>query len=151
MAESNLLLIDPQDSLWDTISPLLPPAHEAPEPTNVRELLDVYEVEPFNSKIRLLKYPLVLRRLSISSINWKWIIYKMCNDCKKKVERNITQCPECQRDSFSFRYNCSLDLADATGTVTCVAFDPVCSKIFSISVFMKTVQQTSSAFFQKMK
>lgn len=27
MAESNLLLLDPQDSLWDTISPLLPPAH----------------------------------------------------------------------------------------------------------------------------
>jgi hypothetical protein len=55
MAESNLLLLDPNDPLWDTLEPLLPPAHEAPEPTNVRELLDVYEAEPFNSKVRTLK------------------------------------------------------------------------------------------------
>lgn len=54
----------------------------------------------------------------------------MCNDCKKKVEKILEQCPDCHKDNFTYKYNCSVEMSDPTGTITCVAFDPICQKLF---------------------
>ena len=55
----------------------------------------------------------------------------MCNDCKKKVDKALNACGECHKENFSFKYNCGIDMHDETGTLNCIAFDPVCQKLFS--------------------
>lgn len=55
MAESNIIVLDQESELWEELEHFLPPAQEAPEPNNVKELLEVYDLQPFNSKIRTLK------------------------------------------------------------------------------------------------
>ena len=77
-------------------------------------------------------------------MNWKWIIYKMCNDCKKKVEKSIAACGECKQDHFSYKYNCSIDLHDESGTITCIAFDPICQRLFGKNFF--NLDQSANEF-----
>jgi hypothetical protein len=66
----------------------------------------------------------------VAATNAKWIIYKMCNPCKKKVEKVLEACLECQRAEFVFKYNCAFELTDGTGVLPCIAFDPVCERVF---------------------
>ena len=79
-------------------------------------------------------------------MNWKWAIYKMCNDCKKKVEKSQQTCSECKKENFSFKYNCGIDLQDGTGTISCIAFDPICQKLFS--TFIVTIDQSANDYSQ---
>lgn len=55
----------------------------------------------------------------------------MCMLCKKKVEKVLESCLDCQKGDFVYKYNCAFELEDSTGTLTCVAFDNVCEKLFS--------------------
>ena len=58
-AESNILLLDNHPHLKEQLESLLPPEQEAPDPTNVQELLEVYELEPYSNKIRTLRYSFI--------------------------------------------------------------------------------------------
>jgi hypothetical protein len=55
----------------------------------------------------------------------------MCNVCKKKVEKVLEACLECQQSEFVFKYNCAFELSDESGSLNCIAFDAVCEKLFS--------------------
>lgn len=122
-SESNIIILDDFPDLKEELAELLPPISEAPDPTNIREYQEVTELEPFSAKIRSLF-------VKISNINCKWITYKMCNDCKKKVEKILEVCPECQKNDFVFKYNCPIELTDSTGSLSTVAFDGICDKLF---------------------
>jgi hypothetical protein len=50
----------------------------------------------------------------------------MCNSCKKKMEKILETCLECQQSDFIYKYNCAIELVDPSGTINCIAFDPVC-------------------------
>ena len=65
------------------------------------------------------------------SINAKWLFYRMCNACKKKVERALERCPECDKDDFVYKFNCPMEFSDQTGSLNCVGFDPACQQLFS--------------------
>jgi RNA polymerase subunit RPABC4/transcription elongation factor Spt4 len=143
-AESNIIVLDDVPDLKEELAELLPPLSEAPDPTNIREYQEVAELEPFSAKIRSLS-------AKISNINSKWVTYKMCNDCKKKVEKILQVCPECQKNDFVFKYNCPIELTDSTGSLSTVAFDGICDKLFGKFPTMQATTHSNSANYPKLK
>ena len=51
------------------------------------------------------------------------ILYRMCGECKHKVEKVATECAECKCDRLVYKYNCPLTFSDSTGSLTAVFFD----------------------------
>lgn len=71
----------------------------------------------------------------LSRLQENRIIYKLCQNCKRKVEKFSNTCPECDKDEFYYKFNCQLEFADHTGSFSCVAFEFSAQKIFSTFPF----------------
>ena len=72
------------------------------------------------------------------------MVYRLCDDCKKKVEKKTLECHECGSENLVFKYNCRLEFSDHTGSIICVLFDTVAQKLIGKAVIRKVERRTKS-------
>ena len=69
------------------------------------------------------------------------MVYRLCDDCKKKVEKKASECHECGSENLAFKYNCRLEFSDHTGSIICILFDAVANKLIGILYIIKVEQR----------
>ena len=87
---------------------------------------------------------LFYQRAYLSHCHENNMVYRLCDDCKKKVEKKALECHECGSENLVFKYNCRLEFSDHTGSIICVLFDTVAQKLIGKPVLTKVVQQMKS-------
>jgi RNA polymerase subunit RPABC4/transcription elongation factor Spt4 len=85
---------------------------------------------------------MLLFRLYILKIHENRVIYKLCEDCKKKVDRNTEICKECGTSNFTFKFNCHVEFADYTDSLSAIVFDLTAHKLFGN--FFSNLDKTAS-------
>lgn len=57
------------------------------------------------------------------------VFFKICEDCKKKIDKEVKKCADCGCPQSLYKFNCLIDFVDYSGSIKCVSFDPTTEKI----------------------
>jgi hypothetical protein len=90
--ESTLIRLSEHPFLKEKYQDILPEPIDDVEPQNIKELSRIYEEDPTNSKLRTITYQLPSFRAYLTHCHESNIVYRLCDECKKKVERNASEC-----------------------------------------------------------
>lgn len=103
-----------------------PPPAEEICPNNVKELELMFLEDPGNTKLQTI-------RAYLSGFRESKLTYRLCDECKKKVEKEATNCEECGSSNLVYKYNCPLEFSDSTGSMVAVLFDTAAQRLIGKS------------------
>ena len=99
--ESNLIHLAEFPFLMERFKKVFPPPAEEIAPNNVKELELLFLEDPGNTKLQTI-------RAYLSGFRESKLTYRLCDECKKKVEKEAMACEECGSGNLVFKYNCPI-------------------------------------------